>query len=104
MMNTIKILLSPSNSLEATNDTQIELRHYRAKIAVISLFELLSFSKLVQNCVEKNPTTRNCYYWPCKSNNFLTLKRSNVRLEKGDEENEDEEHLDLADMGPESSI
>ncbi|VDK77160.1 unnamed protein product [Litomosoides sigmodontis] len=49
------------------------------------------FNKLVRNCVERSPTTRKCYYWPCKSAKFLTLKRSNILLSKKDEENSDDE-------------
>ncbi|VDO38973.1 unnamed protein product [Onchocerca flexuosa] len=51
------------------------------------------FNKLVQNCVEKTPTARKCYYWRCKSRDFLTLKKSNIDLAKEDEENEDEENF-----------
>ncbi|KAK6114584.1 hypothetical protein QQG55_56700 [Brugia pahangi] len=54
------------------------------------------FIKLVQNCVEKIPTTRKCYYWPCKSQDFLTLKRSNLILPKEDEEDKDDEDYNEA--------
>ncbi|EJW77240.1 hypothetical protein WUBG_11852, partial [Wuchereria bancrofti] len=48
--------------------------------------------KLVQNCVEKIPTARKCYYWPCKSQDFLTLKRSNLMLPKENEDKDDENY------------
>nr|CDQ01893.1 Bm1011, isoform a [Brugia malayi] len=56
------------------------------------------FIKLVQNCVEKIPTTRKCYYWPCKSQDFLTLKRSNLILPKEDEEDKDDEDYNEATL------
>ncbi|EFO20524.1 hypothetical protein LOAG_07967 [Loa loa] len=48
------------------------------------------------NCVEKIPTTRKCYYWSCKSQKFLTLKRSNLALSKEDEEDKDDENFNEA--------
>lgn len=39
--------------------------------------------------MEKSPTAQKCYYWSCKSEDFLTLRRSNVLLPKVAEENDD---------------
>ncbi|KAM3720691.1 ADP-ribosylation factor-binding protein [Dirofilaria immitis] len=64
--------------------------------SMIDMSQSSCFNKLVQNCVEKNPTTRKCYYWRCKSRDFLTLKKSNIDLAVEDEENEDEENSNKA--------
>uniref|UniRef100_A0A0R3RPF7 Transmembrane protein n=1 Tax=Elaeophora elaphi TaxID=1147741 RepID=A0A0R3RPF7_9BILA len=62
------------------------------------------FSKLVRNCVEKSPTTRKCYYWSCKNENFLTLKRSNVFLPQEALENDDDGNLIGIQFEKKSSI
>lgn len=41
--------------------------------------------------MEGTPTSRKCYYWSCKSEDFLTLKRANLLLSEKDEENADGE-------------
>ncbi|KAL3998701.1 hypothetical protein ACH3XW_16090 [Acanthocheilonema viteae] len=87
---------SNQNNSENTINTIKILRLYLYSCIYNSIADMSQdscFNKLVRNCVEKNPTTRKCYYWSCKSEDFLILKRSNLILSKKDEENDDDQNI-----------